>query len=646
MKLKLIVFLALVLFLGSMLILQQQASGQFIWRDDFNYANSAQLQAAGWQITQNPAGVTISNGTIVLDGTTADTAIAYDGHFQSGITNWRVEVQSVWLGQGHSGAQIHVDMQGHSYAWATDGWYNNFAFYKDGQKILTFGNYTEQPNAWVNMTLEKQGNTVNMYYDGQLEKTYIETDQNIVNAPVQGVSEISPWLGNQAYEYYQLESIDNAVTTSKTTSSGVLTFKGWIDGTDYLYLQDGGATIWYQHEKSEIPGYEINGAGVQGNYQNHQNLPTYIDGNTWYPSWPGITTAWIDVPAVSTKYINPDQHPTGEWNITTITNTVARGNFSIIEYPSSSNNYTAKILLDDILPSGADWYSFTLNWETQGPISSPDITKTAWVPPPANGAAASIVTVGAVSIAALLAAAASSVPTTAATSFIDRIVSEVRKLLPDTVKKWLEDFIASKRKLKVDEKTGSPYLPTKSELIVYSIAVILLTLSFSYVKISNLNELLIVLPTFFATSILVALVRTYILAVYARRQGVWTEYKIWYFGVTMFLISTLAFRAPFSSPTRTVHHHRNFTDRLGGFLSLAGVLITLAFAGFFFILLKEGLVLIGGTGLAMCIISAFFDTFPLEPMGGSDIYKYSKRLWTGLFIGTLLLYAVWLTNLL
>jgi hypothetical protein len=126
---------------------------------------------------------------------------------------------------------------------------------------------------------------------------------------------------------------------------------------------------------------------------------------------------------------------------------------------------------------------------------------------------------------------------------------------------------------------------------------------------------------------------------------VWTEYKLWYFGLAMFLLSTLAFRTPFSSPTRTVHHSRNFTERLGGFLSCAALFITLGFGAFFFVLYKSGFALIGGTGLAMCLISAFFDTFPIEPMGGKDIYKYNKALWGILFVFTLALYAVWIAHL-
>lgn len=118
--------------------------------------------------------------------------------------------------------------------------------------------------------------------------------------------------------------------------------------------------------KSDIPGYGINGGGVLNNIQNHDNLPTYVDGNAWYPTWAGITTSWIDVPSTSDKYINPTPHPTGEWNITSVTNVNARENFQVVEYPSASNDYTAKILIDDIKTSGADWYSFTLTWEAQG----------------------------------------------------------------------------------------------------------------------------------------------------------------------------------------------------------------------------------------------------------------------------------------
>jgi hypothetical protein len=278
--------------------------------------------------------------------------------------------------------------------------------------------------------------------------------------------------------------------------------------------------------------------------------------------------------------------------------------------------------------------------------SAKDVTNTVWVPPVANGAVTPIVTVGVIAIVAALASILSSAPASASKGFFQILADKIRGIVPDVVKKWFEDFIASKRKLRIDEKQGSPYLPTKSEAIVYALSVIISTISFAYVKVINLNQFLIILPTFFVTSILVSLVRTYLLSLYARRKGVWTEYKLWYFGVGLFLITTFALKAPFSSPTRAVHHSHNFTEKLAGVLSFASVLITLGFGALFFVILKGGFILIGGTGLAMCIISSFFDTFPIEPMGGKDIYKYHKAVWAGLFFTTLALYIVWLAQIL
>jgi hypothetical protein len=44
----------------------------------------------------------------------------------------------------------------------------------------------------------------------------------------------------------------------------------------------------------------------------------------------------------------------------------------------------------------------------------------------------------------------------------------------------------------------------------------------------------------------------------------------------------------------------------------------------------------------MCIIGAFFETFPIEPMSGKDVFNHSKNLWLVLFTVTLVLYASWL----
>jgi len=277
--------------------------------------------------------------------------------------------------------------------------------------------------------------------------------------------------------------------------------------------------------------------------------------------------------------------------------------------------------------------------------SNTTLPTTAWAPPAENGVVATVVATGVVSIVAIGVAAATSASTSSSGGIISKIIDKIREFLPKTVKNWIEGFVASKHKLKIDEKKGSPFKPTKSEIFTYVISVIILTISFAYVEVNSLNQFLLVLPTFFATSIIVGLVKTYILTVVARTRGVWTEYKIWYVGVVMYLVSSLAFRFPFSSPTRSVHHSHNHTKRLEVTLTCVGIFITLGFAGLFFVLLKGGFALIGGTGLAMCLIAAFFEMFPLEPMGGKTIFKYNKALWAGFFVMTLGLYAAWLAKI-
>ena len=200
----------------------------------------------------------------------------------------------------------------------------------------------------------------------------------------------------------------------------------------------------------------------------------------------------------------------------------------------------------------------------------------------------------------------------------------------------------SKRKLKVEEKTGSVFKPTKTEVLVYVVAIALLTLSFAYVKVEQLSDILVILPTFFATSILVVFSKTFISIVYSRYKGVWTEYKIWYLGIALFLITTFALKTPFSKPARSVSYSPKFTPKMGATLAVISILLSLAFAAMFLGLLAGGFVLIGSAGLAMCIIDALFDTFPVSPMNGKRVFDFSKKVWLLLFVTTLTIYLLWL----
>ena len=274
----------------------------------------------------------------------------------------------------------------------------------------------------------------------------------------------------------------------------------------------------------------------------------------------------------------------------------------------------------------------------EGGVPVPAYTYVAWAPPHENAAAATVataVTVGVVT--AVVSTMSNPVGTTAG-----RAGEKVQSLIPEGAKKWLEEFVSSKRKPVVSEKTGSKFLPTKAEALAYGVSLAALTIAFSYVKVPSLSLILDVLPVVFVTAVIVEVVKTYVVEVVARSKGLWAEHRLWYFGLAMFLITTFAFGIPFSSPSRNVYHSPKLTKRLNALVASAAVLVTLAFAAAFFGLLVSGFTLIGSTGLAMCLILGLVDAFPVEPLNGKAIYDHSKALWGGIFLVTLTAYVSWL----
>ncbi|MCW4028475.1 MAG: carboxypeptidase regulatory-like domain-containing protein [Candidatus Bathyarchaeota archaeon] len=142
-----------------------------------------------------------------------------------------------------------------------------------------------------------------------------------------------------------------AMTVAGSPYSGSTHVRAFIDGSDFMYIQFGGAIIWYEHRNYDLPGL----------WDGHHEF-TYIDGDTWTPDWTNYP--------YSDKYYSPAPHPTADWTITSLDIDQAREEISIAEQPSSSNGYTAKILLNDDNRWGAEWYEFTLYWDSTVPAVS------------------------------------------------------------------------------------------------------------------------------------------------------------------------------------------------------------------------------------------------------------------------------------
>jgi hypothetical protein len=213
--------LVLLLGLGFAALANAQTS-KIYWFEQFSYYNVDQLKAAGWTIDQTPAGVSIDTGNLVMDGTKGgDALIRYHGNFPQGINEWKIECRSMWPGgKGHSDSSVFIITQNHTYVFAADGYYNNFAFYRDNKKILTFGTYQEKAGEWMTLAMVKQGSTISMYFNGELKNTYDEPDPT--KSPAVRVDIISPWASVAYYDYYILAeptAITPTLSPTETSTS-------------------------------------------------------------------------------------------------------------------------------------------------------------------------------------------------------------------------------------------------------------------------------------------------------------------------------------------------------------------------------------------------------------------------------------------
>ena len=258
-----------------------------------------------------------------------------------------------------------------------------------------------------------------------------------------------------------------------------------------------------------------------------------------------------------------------------------------------------------------------------------------WVPSVEGAFFAGVLTVGLISVVSSLSSAITNPET-----YPSQAVAKTVNMFPETLKKWLAEFISSKRKKTGEQRKGSLLALTKLETLSYAAALAILTFAFSYAKADTLNSIPFLIPTVLATSVIMEFVKNYVTEVIAKSKRVWTEYRLWYFGLATFLVSTLAFKVPFSSPSRLIHHHPEFTKRSLGSVATVSVVVPLAFATVFYALFIKGYTAIGNVGVVMCLTMAFFDSIPIRPMNGKDIYDWSKIVWVTLFIASFTLYAL------
>jgi outer membrane protein assembly factor BamB len=449
------------------------------------------------------------------------------------------------------------------------------------------------------------GSVDNMIYcldssNGNLMWQYA-TDGHVFSSPA--VADGRVYVGSNDYNVYCLDSSNGNLMWKYATNGEVFSSPAVADGKVYVGSRDSNVYCLLSSNGELVWKY------TTGDYI--VSSPAVANGKVYIGSSDGKVYAFSETETATPTFSATPATFTPKPLVTPIAPTIASPNASTTQSPT-------------LLPSQS--------------LTVAEIVNVPWVPPPENAAVATTLTVVAISsVSAVVAAAANPVG-----SPLGKVAEKAGDLLPETIKKWLTEYMSSKRRPSLEQKKHSAFAITKAEALAYFVSMTVLTISFSYVKVPNFTQMFVVLPTILATAVIVEFVKTFATVAFARSLGVWAEHRLWFFGLAMFIVTTFALGIPFSSPSRNLYHAPKLSKRREGIAYAAGILVTLAFAALFFVLLLSGFTLVGSTGLAMCAIMAFLDAFPVSPMNGKAVYDYSRAAWGTLFVGTLAVYLSWL----
>jgi ribosomal protein L40E len=176
-----------------------------VWRDDFNYNTIDEVKAAGWNLGGGESMTTVGGGVVTLDNDyTVGVFMNFDGRFPSGITDFKVETEGMWVGRSYGTLQIVAKTSRHVYLWSADGYYSKYYFARDEVKSPFVEGYTPQMNTWMTLAIEKRGSNLYMYYNGELKYTYAEPDGT--PDALLGVGIRSGWISTTQYDYISLEA--------------------------------------------------------------------------------------------------------------------------------------------------------------------------------------------------------------------------------------------------------------------------------------------------------------------------------------------------------------------------------------------------------------------------------------------------------
>ncbi len=132
----------------------------------------------------------------------------------------------------------------------------------------------------------------------------------------------------------------------------------------------------------------------------------------------------------------------------------------------------------------------------------------------------------------------------------------------------------------------------------------------------------------------------------AIRYGYWAEYKMWFQGLILALVTSY-FGFVFAAPGAVYIHGYNIKKSENGIISLAGPATNIMLAVLFLISIplasQYGLLSLAILGATINSFLAVFNLIPLVVLDGAKIFKWNPLIWVATMVMALILlvYSVW-----
>jgi hypothetical protein len=214
---------------------------------------------------------------------------------------------------------------------------------------------------------------------------------------------------------------------------------------------------------------------------------------------------------------------------------------------------------------------------------------------------------------------------------------------------WLLDFVSFyaeesfKSLSEKDIKNRKRRFITWKELVSLLFAISILLVVFTYVEVNGLPKfadvsfLLATVPSVLLSVVMIFLVSQLLENVTAVKLNVWSEFRIWIYGLVALIITSILFFVPFASPGK-MEYQGAIDTRKAGLIASIIVLSSFMFCLPFSLFHWFGFPTLADAGLMLSLMTAFYSSFPFKPLEGKVIFHYNSQLWLLTFLTSFTLF--------